>query len=94
MIIDEKDMNNKILVVLADTLDKAIAYGNKVRPSSLYDIMPMHKRSELYLLYGHRKMPFVVIPGTIVQPWHRELDRHIEWERIIPVGKYRTIKVG
>lgn len=94
MLIDEHSMNNKIIVVLADTEEKALAYGNSVRPDTTVRIMPMHQRSELYLLYGHRGMLMVITPGTLVQDWHTELEHHIAVGRIRPMRNYRRVQIG
>lgn len=92
MIVNDFGMNNNIIVVLADDKESAMKFGTKLRVMSTTGIMPMHQRSELYLLYGHRGMPLVIVPGTIVQPWHSELDRHLEMGRIILVGKFKRVQ--
>ena len=94
MLIDVNAMNNNIIVVLANTKEEALAYGMKVRPNSTVGIMPMHQRSEVYLLYGHRGMPMTIAPGTLVQEWHRELDHHIAVGRLQPISKYRRTQIG
>lgn len=72
------------IVVLAATEAAAIAYGKRVRGSSWWKIIPLTQRADLYLLYGHNAVPFDVVPGTPIQEWHSQLQRHIEYNRIVP----------
>ena len=93
MIIDKTTMNNNILVVLADDKEIAMRYGTAVRDSVSTTVMPMHHRSEIYLLYGHRGMKMVIVPGTIVKPWHKELEWHMTQGRIILQGRIKAVRV-
>lgn len=92
MLVDSTSMDNNIIVVLANTAEEAIAHGKRMRPHDGVKIMPMHQRSEVYLLYGHRDMPFIIAPGTKVQEWHQELEHHFTVGRIKRLRNYKIVE--
>jgi hypothetical protein len=78
------------MVILANSQLEALAYGKKRRKYPWVRIIPLYRRAELYLLYGKRNVPFDVVPGTWVRPWHDEIWHHVTWSRIIPVRTFMT----
>lgn len=72
------------LVVLANTRCAAIQHARRLGRRER-EILIITIRADLYLLYGKQGIPFDVVPGTYVQWWHQQIERHIQWGRIVRV---------
>lgn len=85
---DIRSDDNHVIVILGIDEETALNYGRRIRRISSWKILPLFQRAELYLLYGHRNLPFDVVPGTPVLPWHSQIQPHITAGRLIPVRQH------
>lgn len=79
----------KAVVVLAATMDLAIRRGRQLRKNSWDRIIPITGRQHLYDLYGRSGMPFDIVPGTPLLDWHKEINHHVTYGRLVPVRQFR-----
>lgn len=76
----------ELVVVAANSKREAVLHGMKIKPGA--SVIPLLSRADLYLLYGKERVPFDIVPGTYVQPWHAQIWHHVKVGRIIPVRTF------
>lgn len=86
---NEFDCSRTHIAILADTEELAVQYGSAKRSNREIVIIVLWRRAELYNLYGKAGIPFDVVPGTRVQPWHVEVVQHVMYERLVPMRDLR-----
>jgi hypothetical protein len=86
----EFDCSQTHIAILADTEALALGYGRQHRRNPGVQLLPLCQRADHYSLYGKSGVPFDVVPGTNVQPWHSEVLRHVKYGRLIPIRDLRT----
>jgi len=85
--------DRRAIVVLALTEELAMAHGARVRLDKRWEIIPLTQRADIYDMYGHVAVPFDVVPGTPVLPWHAAVKNHIAWGRLKPIREVTQRKV-
>jgi hypothetical protein len=86
----EFDSSQTHIAILANTEELALRYGRQRRRNSTVQIIPLWRLAELYTLYGKSNVPFDVVPGTRVLPWHTEVMRHVNYGRLVPIRDLKT----